>query len=148
MRLGSLVRGSFGVFLSRIKSLSLCVPGDGAVVRCCGVPRQPVHLLDHWKHLRRDVSFNKSQTNHCFGVNSCSGELKVNLGSFGPTEVLFIFSVGGSVMIACLKRVKVGFDVFYSVFVFSLWSSNHPSIHPAIYFQHLLLSELRITRVF
>lgn len=29
---------------------------------------------------------------------------KVNLGSFGPTEVLFIFSVGGSVMIACFSR--------------------------------------------
>lgn len=91
-------------FCSSIKSLSLCVPGDGAVVGCGGVPRQPVHLLDHWKHLRRDVSFNKSQTNHCFGVNSFSGELKVNLGSFGPTEVLFIFSVGGSVMIGCFSR--------------------------------------------
>lgn len=69
----------FFFFLSRIKSLSLCVPGDGAVVGCGGVPRQPVHLLDHWKHLRCDVSFNKSQTNHCFRVNSFSGELKVNL---------------------------------------------------------------------
>lgn len=38
--------------------LSLCCPGDSAVVRCGGVPGQPVHLLDHRKHLGCHVSWN------------------------------------------------------------------------------------------
>lgn len=36
-------------------SFSFC-PADGAVLRCGGVPGQPVHLLDHRKHLGGHVS--------------------------------------------------------------------------------------------
>lgn len=70
---GDLVTGSsgvcFGFFFSRLISLFLLCPGHSAAVGCGGIPRQPVHLLDHWKHFRRHVSLTKSETNYYFGAS-------------------------------------------------------------------------------
>lgn len=83
---------------------SFC-PADGAVLRCGGVPGQPVHLLDHRKHLgghvSSEVQFTLTHRRLLLGqevglkIGETSHKIEENTGFFLAASELPFFCVGG-----------------------------------------------------
>ena len=58
---------SFNYHFADVTVLSVSFLDDRAVLRCGGVPGQPVHLLDHWKYLSCHVSLNNRGSKRAMG---------------------------------------------------------------------------------